>query len=497
MTAMASARDNPFEGAPERPNNIELEQQILGTLLMTNRAIEYLPANLKASHFYEPLHRRIFEVATDMIRAGKTANPYTVKTFLPDDKIGDLTVGQYLARLVSDAVGMFAIKEYAEQIMLLAIGRETIEFGADAQRVGYSVSQMDEEQTYLDQAERLRDQLDDLIRGARGEEHKRRTLSEAAESSISHSADAMAGKGISGVNYGFPPLMSLIGPFNPGHLIVVGGATKQGKSSLIEQIMAGAASNGHPVWVYSGEMTGEELASRALSRLSDIQAWRQVQGKLSEPDLDRLYAAKRMATRWMDNIHIEDKSMSLGQIGREVERFSQKYPGSMAVIDHLGLIERDKNSARMSEQEFGPMATQALKISARKAGVPILAAAQLKKNTLVQDDRRATHDTFFQATMRRPKYTDLIGACEKDANHVIIPFRAEPVLRDLEPPEGSHLHDDWQVFMDKIVVNGRENAEIRLALSRHTRWPQKRDVIWNGSKTQFEERGDDGQGRFL
>jgi replicative DNA helicase len=497
MTAMASARDNPFTGPVEQPNNIELEQQILGALLMNNRAIDYLPETLAPIHFYEPLHRRIFEVTIDIIRMGKIANPVTIKTFLPaDDKVGDMTVAQYLSQLAGGSMGMMHLRQFADDIMLLAASRDFISFGREAQTIGYSVTQLDEEQTFLSRIEGMRDWYDDIIRAVRGEASQRRTLSEAAESSLGHTADAMSGKGVAGIDYGFSPLMSLIGPFSPGHLIVIGGATKQGKSSLIEQIMAGAAANGHPVWVYSGEMTGEELASRALSRLADIQAWRQVQGKLSEPELDRLYSAKSNARRWMDNIHIEDKSMTLGQIDREVVRFSKKYPGSLGVVDHVGLIERDKNSARMSEQEFGPMATQALKITARKAGVPIVAAAQLKKNTLVQEDRKVTSSTFVQAALRRPKYTDLIGACEKDANHVIIPFRAEPILRELEPPEGSDLYRDWKVQMDKIEDGGRELAEIRLAISRHTRWPQKRDVVWNGAKTQFEERYNDGQRSF-
>jgi replicative DNA helicase len=476
----------------ELPNNLEAEQALLGAILVNNRCFEHLPNELEPRHFYEPLHRQIFEVARDLMLADKIANPVTIKTFLPDGKVGDMTVSQYLAALAGSAVTIVNAKDYAKQIMLLTIGRETIGFGEVAQQVGFNVASMNEELTYLDQAEGLRDQLDNLIRAARGEENRRRTLAEAADASIGHSADAMSGKGLTGIDHGFAPLMSLIGPLTPGHLIVIGGATKQGKSSLIEQIMAGSAVNGHPVWVYSGEMTGEELASRALSRISDIQAWRQVEGKISEPELDKLYSASRQARQWMKNIHIEDKSMTLAQIGREVERFAKKYPNSMAVVDHIGLIERDKNSARMSEQEFGPMATQALKMTARKASVPVVAAAQLKKNTLVQEDRKVTESTFMQAMSRRPKYTDLIGACEKDANHVVIPFRAEPILQELEPTEGSDLHNTWERLMKQV----RGRAEIRLAISRHRTWPQRREVGWNGPKTMFEEAIDNDQGRF-
>ena len=90
----------------EAPNNIEAEQALLGAILVNNDAFYRVSDFLKPEHLYEPLHRKIFEVASEIIRMGKTANPVTIKTFLPaDQKVGDLTVAQYLARLASEAAG--------------------------------------------------------------------------------------------------------------------------------------------------------------------------------------------------------------------------------------------------------------------------------------------------------------------------------------------------------------------------------------------------------
>ena len=65
----------------EAPNNIEAEQALLGAILVNNDALYRVSDFLKAEHFYEPLHRNIFEVAGDLIRMGKTANPVTIKNF--------------------------------------------------------------------------------------------------------------------------------------------------------------------------------------------------------------------------------------------------------------------------------------------------------------------------------------------------------------------------------------------------------------------------------
>ena len=89
----------------EAPNNIEAEQALLGAILVNNDAFYRVSDFLKPKHFYEPLHRKIFEVAGELIRMGKMANPVTIKTFLPaDEKVGDMTVAQYLARLAAEAV---------------------------------------------------------------------------------------------------------------------------------------------------------------------------------------------------------------------------------------------------------------------------------------------------------------------------------------------------------------------------------------------------------
>lgn len=66
----------------EAPNNIEAEQALLGAILVNNDAYYRVSDFLKPVHLYEPLHRKIFEVAGDIIRMGKTANPVTIKTFL-------------------------------------------------------------------------------------------------------------------------------------------------------------------------------------------------------------------------------------------------------------------------------------------------------------------------------------------------------------------------------------------------------------------------------
>lgn len=122
----------------EAPNNIEAEQALLGAILVNNDAFYRVSDFLTANHFHEPLHRTIFEVATGLIRMGKTANPVTIKTFLPaDEKIGDITVAQYLARLAAEAVTVINAADYGRAIYDLSTRRALISVGEDMVNVAY------------------------------------------------------------------------------------------------------------------------------------------------------------------------------------------------------------------------------------------------------------------------------------------------------------------------------------------------------------------------
>jgi replicative DNA helicase len=471
----------------EVPCNVEAEQALLGAILINNDALDAIRVPIEASHFYERLHRDIFEAITSLRKAGRVANTVTVKSYVDDVQIGDMTISQYLARMTREAVNLLNAPDYARAIIEMAARRACIALSQKMERTAFS-----KELDIMDEFEALKAKFEDVSRALHGEE-KTKTLAQAARSALDSTANAYQGKGAAGVDYGVKPLMDMIGPFMPGQLIVIGGATKQGKSSLIEQIVAGAAINGHPVWINSGEMKAEELAHRALSRLTDIQAWRQIRGKIKDTEYEQLEMARRNAETWQERVFIRDDSMTLRQFDRDYGDFAKRHPGCMGVVDHVGLVERDSASSRMSDAEFAPLVTRRLKMKAGDTGTPIVAAAQLKKNTFENNDKNITKKTYLSAIGRRPKYADLFGACEKDANAVIIPFRAEPILQELEPSEESPLHNDWEEVMNLV----RDKAELVLALSRHVRWPQKRLVQWNGPKTMFEELNPTGQQRFL
>src|SRR5690554_5269356 len=100
MAFAARALAEPQETFRTAPQNVEAEQALLGAILVNNEAFYRVSDFLAPQHFFEPVHKVIFEVAGQLIRANKVATPVTIKTFLPADLvIGDISLPQYLARL--------------------------------------------------------------------------------------------------------------------------------------------------------------------------------------------------------------------------------------------------------------------------------------------------------------------------------------------------------------------------------------------------------------
>src|SRR3954467_3337018 len=111
----SNVRKLPEPAAPQyrvAPQNVEAEQALLGAILVNNEAFYRVSDFLQAEHFYEPVHRAIYEILGKIIRSGKAATPVTTKTYLPDQLIAEMTMPVYLARLAAEATTVLNAAHY-------------------------------------------------------------------------------------------------------------------------------------------------------------------------------------------------------------------------------------------------------------------------------------------------------------------------------------------------------------------------------------------------
>src|SRR4051812_13402600 len=155
MNLPALKFDDRAESYRAAPANIEAEQALLGAILVNNEAFYRVSDFLEPIHFHEPLHRHIYEVTGEIVRAGKAATPITVKTFLPPDlKVGDLTVPQYLARLAAEATTIINAEDYGQAIYDLALRRALILIGEDMVNIAFDAPVDEPPRAQIEDAER-------------------------------------------------------------------------------------------------------------------------------------------------------------------------------------------------------------------------------------------------------------------------------------------------------------------------------------------------------
>jgi replicative DNA helicase len=462
-----AARKFPVAETPlyrEAPNNIEAEQALLGAILVNNDAFYRVSDFLKSAHFYEPLHRKIFEVSAELIRMGKMANPVTIKTFLPaDEKVGDMTVSHYLARLAAEAVTVINAADYGRAIYDLATRRALITVGEDMVNVAYDAPVDMSPSEQIEDAERRLFELAETGRYDGGFE----SFTDAVKTAVDMANAAfMRDGGLSGISTGLRDLDRRMGGLQPSDLIVLAGRPGMGKTSLATNIafnIANAyepeqqadgsfkAKNGGVIGFFSLEMSSEQLATRIISEQTEIPSSKIRRGEITEADFEKLVACSQMMQRIP--LYIDQTGgISIAQLAARARRLKRQRGLDVIVIDYIQLMQG--TSARASQNRVQEITeiTTGLKALGKELGVPIIALSQLSRQVENRDDKR-------------PQLSDLreSGSIEQDADVVLFVYREEYYLKNKEPDRGTPEHVQWE---DKLrEVQGK--AEVIIGKQRH------------------------------
>ncbi len=446
------------------PHNIELEQALLGAILVNNEAFYRVSDFLEPQHFFEPLHQKLYEIAASLVRVGKAATPITLKTFLPDDiGIAGLTASQYLARLAAEATTVINAGDYGRNIYDLAVRRSLIEIGESIVNVAYDSPVDSSPQQQIDAAERGLYEIAETGRYDGGFQRFAQALTTAVE--MAAHAYQRDGK-LSGLATGLKDLDRMMGGLQKSDLVIVAGRPGMGKTALATNIGFNVAraweggvrpdgriesTNGGIVGFFSLEMSAEQLATRIISEQAEIASHRIRRGEIESADFDRI----AMTARDMERIPLyidETGGLSIAQLAARARRLKRQRGLDLLVIDYIQLLQGSTRRAAESRVQEVTEITTSLKALAKELNIPVLALSQLSRQVESRDDKR-------------PQLSDLreSGSIEQDADVVMFVFREEYYLRNKEPRPGSEEHFKWQQDMD--AVHGR--AEIIIGKQRH------------------------------
>jgi replicative DNA helicase len=455
-------------GTPYRvaPHNIELEQALLGAILVNNEAFYRVSDFLEPRHFFEPVHQKLYEIAGSLIRVGKTATPVTLKTFLPADlDVAGLTGSQYLARLAAEATTVINAADYGRSVYDLAIRRSLILIGEELVNAAYDAPVDEKPQDQIEQAERNLYELAETGRYDGGFQRFEQALTAAVQ--MAANAFQRDGK-LSGLATGLRDLDRTMGGLQPSDLIILAGRPGMGKSSLATNIGYNIARawesngvradgqiapslNGGIVGFFSLEMSAEQLATRMLAEQTEIASYKLRRGEISPSDFDRIADASREMERIPFYID-ETGGLSIAQLAARARRLKRQRGLDLLIIDYIQLLQGSSRRAQEGRVQEVTEITTSLKALAKELNIPILALSQLSRAVEARDDKR-------------PQLSDLreSGSIEQDADVVMFVFREEYYIRNKEPQVGSEEHIKWQGEMER--VHGR--AEVIIGKQRH------------------------------
>ena len=461
-----AARAIPERTEPYRvaPHNVDAEQALLGAILINNEAFYRVSDYLKSEHFFEPVHRRIFQVASELVRANKVASPVTIKTFLPADlAIGDLNLAQYVARLAAEATTIINADDYGRTIYDLAIRRSLIGVGEDMVNIAYDSPV---EKTPRDQIEEAERQLYELAEHGNYDSGFH-AFEAALVNAIDMASAAYQRDGhLSGLATGLEDLDRLMGGLQPSDLVILAARPGMGKTSLATNIAFNVAQGwqGEPqadgttktvaggiIGFFSLEMSAEQLATRIIAEQAGVPSADIRRGRISEDQFAHIVAASREMNRvplYVD----QTGGLTIGQLAARARRLKRQRGLDLLIVDYIQLMQASQRRGSDNRVQEMTEITNQLKALAKELEVPILALSQLSRQVENRDDKR-------------PQLSDLreSGSIEQDADVVLFIYREEYYLRNKEPKPGTIEHEQWQQEMEGV----HGIAEVIISKQRH------------------------------
>ncbi len=436
------------------PSNIEAEQALLGSILVNNDIIDEISNFISFPKFFDPIHRKIYQVVEILNGKGMIANPITLKNhFESDNSLNDVGGVEYLVKLTRFSSSIKQSIDYAKIIHDMFLRRKLIEISTnllnDSEDDDISVSS----ENIIETAEKS---LFDLAeRGNFSQSFLK--FNEALDQTIEMATLAMQNdRGIVGVPTGLTDLDEKLGGLHKSDLVIIAGRPSMGKTALATNIAYNAAKTlqerGEKASVafFSLEMSSEQLSTRILSEQARIQSNNIRRGKATEEELNRYIEVSRNIYELPLYID-ETPAITISTLSNRARRIKRLFGLNLIVVDYIQLMRTSVKRFDNRVQEISEI-TQGLKALAKELGVPVLALSQLSRAVEQRDDKI-------------PQLSDLreSGSIEQDADVVMFVYREEYYLEKRQPKLGSIEHAEWQSKMSDI--SGL--AEIIIGKQRH------------------------------
>ncbi len=389
------------------PHNLVAEQSVLGSMFLSKYALQKCIEGLTSDQFYSDANGKIFNVISSLSENGSAIDLTTVTAEL--DKRKELKqVGgvEYLSEIASLVPSAANVDEYIKIVEEKAILRRLIDSATEIATDGYQSTEDISE--ILDRAEK---KILNVVKTRKGTEF--RTIQDVLFKTQADLEKLSQNKGdITGLATGFYDLDKITSGLHPNELIIIAARPAMGKTAFALNLATNIAMNNKKtVALFNMEMGAEQLATRMLASVGQIELGKLISGRLEHNDWKRVNEAiSRLADT---KIFIDDTpGMTISEIRAKCRRLASSSDGlDIVIIDYLQLISGGTKYAGNRQQEIAEI-SRSLKTLAMELEIPVIALAQLSRSVEGRDDKR-------------PILSDLreSGSIEQDADIVAFLYR--------------------------------------------------------------------------
>ncbi len=394
-----------------QPQAVDLEEAVLGALMLEKEALSTVIDILKPEAFYKPAHQAIYSAVIDLFNESQPVDILTVTSRLKTNGELEIAGGAFYVTQLTNRVASSANSEYhARIIMQKYLQRELIRISSEIIQQSYEDST--DVFDLLDKVtEKIFQLVDSNVKRQQESIHKLVAKALAYIDEASKKSD-----GVTGIPSGFTEIDKITGGWQKTDLVIIAARPAMGKTALVMAIARNASVDFNlPVVIFSLEMSSLQLVNRLISFESDISQEKIRKGDLKDHELVQLN--ERIKNLTNSKLFIDDTpALSVFELRAKARRLKENHNIQMIVVDYLQLMTAGVDGKGGNREQEISYISRSLKSLAKELNIPIIALSQLSRDV----EKRTTGS-------KRPQLSDLreSGAIEQDADMVCFIYRPE------------------------------------------------------------------------
>ena len=463
------------DDAKIQPQDKEIEDAVLGALMLERDAYAIVCDLLRPESFYDPGNQKIYAAINKLGVMQQPIDMLTVTQQLrADGALDDVGGPVRISELTSNVASAAHIEYHARIVAQTFLARRLISFCSEIEKKSFDES--------YDIDDLLQEAEGKLFEISQGNLKKDFTQIDPVINSAMEQIEA-AGKresGLSGLQTGFHNLDKLTSGWQNSDLIIIAARPAMGKTAFVLSMAKNMAVDYNtPVAIFSLEMSNLQLVNRLISNVCEIEGEKIKSGRLSRQEWEQLNS--RVRSLFSAPLYVDDSpSLSILELRTKARRLVKEHGVKIIIIDYLQLMNATGMKFGSREQEVS-MISRSLKQLAKELNIPVIALSQLSRKVEERNDGN-----------KRPQLSDLreSGAIEQDADIVCFIHRPEYYTRSTTDAENRDIRGMAEFIVAKHRSGSVDDIEMTF-VARFARFQNRSEPMPFEKGTMASKINDD------